>query len=262
MDDPLVQLSDQELTSIATALKSERLSPPFRSQGLQRFVDGSVASQVADALQLLTVQGFNPSMLATVIQLLLSQREAITSNKPEIELVTSGPEAAGTSNRDTAIVVRELFARANRSVLVVGYAVFQGRRVFEALAERMRDLPDLGVTMCLEISRDRQEVRPAEIVLSRFLQRFKDSQWPTGYRLPEIYYDPRSIGNGIVRSSLHAKIIVIDRHKVFLSSANFTEAAQERNIEAGLMLDSRPLAEKVCHHFEALIQSRALHRVI
>ncbi len=108
MDDPLIQLSDQELSSIASALKSGRLSPPFRSQGLQRFVDCTLASQVADALQLLAEQRFSSSMLARVIQLLLAQRSVTATNRPEIELVTSGPEAAGTSNRDTSIVVREL----------------------------------------------------------------------------------------------------------------------------------------------------------
>ena len=149
MDDPLVQLSNQELTSIASALKSERLSPPFRSQGLQRFVDATVTGSVASGLQGLTDQGFTPSMISSVISMLLSQRATTASSQAVIELVTSGPEAAGIANRDTAIVVRELFARAERSVLVVGYAIYQGKRVFEALAERMRELPDLEVMMGL-----------------------------------------------------------------------------------------------------------------
>lgn len=254
MDDAFLQLSNQELTTIVSGLNSGRLSPPYRSQGLQRFVDVGMAGSVASALQELTDQGFTVQMVSTVIQMLLRQRATLASNQSTIELVTSGPEAPGISNRDTAIVVRELFARAEKSVLVVGYAIYQGKRVFEALAERMRELPDLAVKMCLDVNRDRQDKTPSEIVLSRFVQRFKDHQWPSSTRLPQIYFDPRSIQNDEqVRSSLHAKVIVVDRKKVFVSSANFTEAAQDRNIEVGLLIESAPVAEKICTHFDTLV---------
>lgn len=259
MDDPLLQLSNQELTAIASGLKSGRLSPPFRSQGLQRFVDTAQAGPVAIALQELTDQGFTAEMVSAVIQMLVRQRESLASKQSTIELVTSGPEAAGIANRDTAIVVRELFARAERSVLVVGYAIYQGKRVFEALADKMRELPELEVTMCLDVNRDRQDKTPSEIVLSRFVQRFKDHQWPSATRLPIIYFDPRSIQDDEpVRSSLHAKVIVVDRQKVFVSSANFTEAAQDRNIEVGLLIESKSIADKISSHFETLADRNVL----
>ncbi len=261
MDDPLLQLTNQELASISSGLKSGRLSPPFRSQSLQRFVDAAQAGPVAIELQELMNQGFTAEMISAMVQLLIRQREALLAEQSIIELVTSGPEAAGIANRDTAIVVRELFARAEQSVLVVGYAIYQGKRVFEALAEKMRLLPQLEVTMCLDVNRDRQDKTPSDIVLSRFVQRFKDHQWPSATRLPLIYFDPRSIHDDEpVRSSLHAKVIVVDRRKVFVSSANFTEAAQDRNIEVGLLIESQMLATKITNHFATLADSRVLHR--
>lgn len=263
MDDPLLQLSNQELASISSGLMSGRLSPPFRSQSLQRFVDSAQAGPVAIALLELMNQGFTAEMISAVVQLLIRQREALSSEQSILELVTSGPEAAGIANRDTAIVVRELFARAEQSVLVVGYAIYQGKRVFEALAEKMRELPQLEVTMCLDVNRDRQDKTPSEIVLSRFVQRFKDHQWPSATRLPRIYFDPRSILDAEpVRSSLHAKVIVVDRRKVFVSSANFTEAAQDRNIEVGLLIESKTVAEKISIHFETLADRGILRRAV
>ena len=53
--------------------------------------------------------------------------------------------------------------------------------------------------------------------------------------------------------SLHAKCIVVDGEHVFVSSANFTEAAQERNIEVGLLVQSRAVADRVCRFFDALL---------
>ena len=47
-----------------------------------------------------------------------------------IRLVTTSPEALGAANRDTSVVVRELSHKAEESVLVAGYAVYQGQRVF------------------------------------------------------------------------------------------------------------------------------------
>jgi phosphatidylserine/phosphatidylglycerophosphate/cardiolipin synthase-like enzyme len=66
------------------------------------------------------------------------------------------------------------------------------------------------------------------------VQQFMQQQWPEGSPLPEILYDPRVLAeNAAQRVSLHAKGVVIDHVKPFVSSANFTEAAQLRNIELG-----------------------------
>ena len=55
------------------------------------------------------------------------------------------------------------------------------------------------------------------------------------------------------RAALHAKCVVVDRHTVFVSSANFTEAAHERNIEVGLLIQGGWLADRITGHFEAMV---------
>lgn len=71
--------------------------------------------------------------------------------------------------------------------------------------------------------------------------------------MPEVYYDPRSVADEEkVRSSLHAKCVVVDETKVFVSSANFTEAGQQRNIEVGLNIQSDWLAKRIIRHFMLL----------
>jgi phosphatidylserine/phosphatidylglycerophosphate/cardiolipin synthase-like enzyme len=177
--------------------------------------------------------------------------------------VTSGPEAPGVTNRDTAVVVRELFAHARNSVLVVGYAVYQGQRVFQALADRMEANPDIDVEFFLDIARPRGDTSRQEVLVSRFVERFKSSQWPAGRRLPKVYYDPRSSADTApIRSSLHAKCIVVDREHLFISSANFTEAGQQRNIEVGLKIESKWLAERLTRHFQMLLAQGLAARAI
>ena len=135
----------------------------------------------------------------------------------------------------------------------MGYAVYQGQRVFESLARRMEDRPDLHVQFFLNVSRPDGDDTPAEILVARFKQRFKETQWPPDCRLPEVYYDPRSVADDEpVRSSLHAKCVIVDNRNVFVSSANFTEAGQERNIEVGLNIESEWLAKRLIRHFKLL----------
>lgn len=82
--------------------------------------------------------------------------------------------------------------------------------------------------------------------------------WP-GKRLPKIFYDPRSLSLDFSqRACLHAKVIVVDRQQVLLTSANFTEASRKRNIEAGVVLSSVHLAQSLHAQFERLIRERYL----
>ena len=58
---------------------------------------------------------------------------------------------------------------------------------------------------------------------------------------------------------LHAKAVVADDEAVFVTSANLTEAALDRNIEIGLVVRDRALAASVSSHFRALIDRGLLH---
>jgi len=77
--------------------------------------------------------------------------------------------------------------------------------------------------------------------------------------LPEVYYDPRSLDIAAQeRSAMHAKCIVVDRQELFISSANFTEAAQNRNIKVGLLVRSASLADNLVRHFDTLVAEKLL----
>lgn len=60
---------------------------------------------------------------------------------------------------------------------------------------------------------------------------------------------------------LHAKCVVTDGRWTLLTSANFTEAAQERNIEAGVLVDDPRLAARVTRQLDELVHRRALRRL-
>ncbi len=254
MDDELLQLADSDLRELASVLRARRLGAPFTAMSVQRVIAGPAAGAVAGELQRLVDQGFQAEQMATMLDLLVWDRCRRPKVEDALDLVTTGPEVPGVTNRDTGVVVRELFAGAQRSVLVAGYAVYQGREVFRALADRMAERPEIDVRMFLDVQRGPGDTSMASEVVKRFAERFKTREWPEGRPLPKVFYDPRSLDlEADKRACLHAKCVVVDGEAVFISSANFTEAAQERNIEMGLLVRSRWLAERVTRHLETLL---------
>lgn len=180
-----------------------------------------------------------------------------------VNLVTTGPEVGGVTNRDTGVVVQELFRGAVRSVLIAGYAIHQGQQVFLTLADRMVERPSLRVRMFLDIQRTTGDKSAPSEIIRGFSHHFRTSQWPVERPFPEIFYDPRSLALDIgKRAALHAKCVVVDELEVFVSSANFTEAAQQRNIEVGLRLSSPVIAERITRFFQSLIECGHFERVL
>jgi phosphatidylserine/phosphatidylglycerophosphate/cardiolipin synthase-like enzyme len=115
--------------------------------------------------------------------------------------------------------------------------------------------------MFLDVQRPLGDASSANEILRMFADRFRTSEWPAS-RLPDAYYDRgRSTSTLASAASLHAKCVVIDRRLAFVSSANFTEAAQIRNIEVGVLLRSAPVAAQLATQFETLAANGTLARV-
>ncbi|WP_220635042.1 phospholipase D family protein [Georgfuchsia toluolica] len=54
--------------------------------------------------------------------------------------------------------------------------------------------------------------------------------------------------------SLHAKLFVFDRKKLFIGSMNFDQRSMHLNTEIGLIIDSPELAQQVTARFDAMVQ--------
>jgi len=229
------------------------VSAPYSALSLQRIVGLDAAGSISSKLDSLSASGMSSEGLSVCLEL---TADALGSRSPIedlVDLVTTGPESGGVANRSTAVVVSELFREAEHSVLVAGYAVYQGQRVFQALGNRMVQHPELETRMFLDVPRKQGDTSSADALIARFVQQFKSSQWPDGMPLPNVYCCGQQIAQNGKPGSLHAKCIVVDGEHVFVSSANFTEAAQERNIEVGLLVQSRAVADRVCRFFDALL---------
>ena len=178
--------------------------------------------------------------------------EEVTSRTLRPDLVWSGPEVPGVHARDTRVVYEELFSNANRSIFASTYAFFDGPSAFKTIANRMEAVPHLEVNLLLNIRRERGDTSKPDAIVRRFTDRFWKTDWP-GEARPSVYYDPRSLEPEGPGGVLHAKGTVVDDEAVFITSANLTEAALDRNLELGVLIRDRVLALSVASHFRILI---------
>jgi len=250
------------MKGLAAALAGGRVAPPFRRNQLQGHVPDGLLEGVARELEDLSESGMTPGHIAHMLRLLAEERAAAQAIADRVELVWSGTEVMAGA-RDTAVVVQELFREAREAVLIASYALDSGdkaKALFGALAERMDAEPDLRVQLFVNVHRRYQDETAEVVLLREFADTFRDELWP-GDRLPEVFYDPRSLATeGKVRACLHAKCIVIDEDRALITSANFTEAAHERNIEAGTVISDTILARALKAQFDTLVDHGVLKR--
>lgn len=252
----LAGLTATDLRTLAAEAASGRLARPYSEAGLTRVLGPAHGPAAARELGRLDLE---PVALGVTLRALAAEREANESERPRLELVWTGPEEVGAGSRDTGVVVRELFSRAERRVLVSALVVYQGKRVFEALATRMAEVPGLDIVLCLNIERERGDPATDQSLVRRFIEDLRSQKWPTD-RLPPVYYDPRALVAGAKVSRLHAKCVVVDDRWALVTSANLTEAAQERNIEAGVLVEDPAFARGLAAQFDTLIRTGQLAR--
>lgn len=264
MIEDLLRLSDGQLDSLAQAIEAKRLNLPFSGSSLTRVLPGVPGDALASSLNAIAASSaLSEAGISLLVRGVLQDRNLRSAMAAEIELVATGPDVIGLLHRETSVVVHDLFAHAETSVLIAGYAVYQGQRVFKALSDRMLVRPKLVVRMFLDIRRAPGDTTASAEIVRGFVARFMQDDWPHGSRPPEIYFDTRSLEQlSAARSSLHAKCIVVDGKTALVSSANFTEAAQNRNIELGLLTRRADIAHQIVQFFDQLVESKTLQRVV
>ena len=249
MNDALLSLPAHLRRRLASALDAGLVAPPYTGAsvravaGISEDLDAVVAA-LAD-LERLGVSGRGAAAW-------LALMDEVGSRAPLPDLVWSGPEVPGLHARDTRRVYDELLGSAERSIWASTYAFFDGPKAFEVLSRRMDAAPALQVTLLLNIERKHGDTSSADALVRRFADRFWTADWP-GTRQPNVFYDPRSLAAVRPAGVLHAKAVVKDEEAVFITSANLTEAALDRNIELGLLVRDRALAATVVAHFRGLI---------
>ena len=257
MLDALHNLSLATLRTLAASLRDGPLTGGVSRHALAQVV-GPQAAAIHENLDELKKQGMSGGHIALMLEAIAETRERAADPRLLFELVLSGPEVPGVPTADTAATLQTLIENAQTEILLIGYAVHNGKRLFRRLAERMESVPPLRVVFCLDIARKPADTSLASEIVRRFAREFVTKHWP-GARLPEVLYDPRALAERWEdRASLHAKCVIVDGHVALITSANFTEAAQRKNIETGVLVRYEPIVKRLHSYITSLHATAAL----
>lgn len=241
------------LKQLAVELSSGAEHETLGLHRVQQIVGSDAGAMVYEAVNTLIKNDWTRSQVSLLLLNIIEARDKAASPEGLLDIVLSGPKVPGVPTRDTAAVMRSMVVKANQEILLVGYAVYNGKKLFEPIAQRLEEKPDLRVRFVLNIPRPYNDTSLDSQIVGRFTQDFWKKHWPWDKR-PELYYDPRALATSTIqRASLHAKCLVVDREIALVTSANFTEAAQTKNIEAGVIVSYRPLVNRIAEYFDGLV---------
>jgi hypothetical protein len=169
----------QDLKTLARAIERKTLRFPLTAAGVGRLVE-----------HLPRLAGLSDEQAASLVECVLAERAR--SGGAALELVWTGPDVPETLVRDTAIVVRDLFASAQSSVLVGGCYFSGGEAILEPLYRGIKERA-VQATVCLNIPEPAASAADIPGHVRRQVRAFIAKNWPFGMPLPRFYYDPRTV---------------------------------------------------------------------
>lgn len=258
----LLDLPESTLRSLAEALESGPLKHGVSTHALAAFV-GKRASEFAPILHELVESGCSLTALGRLFRTFALAQARTEAAEQEFLLTLSGPEVAGTPVVDTATVVKGLFHAAKSDVILTSYVFSYAKELLAALAAKHDADTGFRVRIITDLSHERRHAEePLPVVANRFRKHFLENHW-AGQRAPELWHDPRVFKPeaGIKPGVMHAKVVIIDHAAALITSANFTEAAQCRNIEAGVLLRQPRQVRRIRGYFEGLIEEKKLAKL-
>ena len=266
MDGNLTQLLDlpaSTLMELGNALRGGSLRYGVSAGMLSPFA-GNRAGELATALQSVLDSGCTTEALGRITLAMHAAKARMERTDNALYLALSGPEVPGTPVVSTPTVVRALFEEAKHDVIVASYVFYQCKVLLAPLAAKLDADPTFKARFIVDLSHQRQHATEAlPIVANRFKVNFLGNYW-SGNREPEFWHDPRVFeeDDRTRTGVMHAKVVIIDSEAALVTSANFTEAAQNRNIEAGVIIR---LSQQVCSlrcYFEGLMNTGGLRPIV
>jgi phosphatidylserine/phosphatidylglycerophosphate/cardiolipin synthase-like enzyme len=163
----------------------------------------------------------------------------------EIELVWTGPSSKLIATRKTEQALLQVIDAAESRLFITSFVAYDVASIMSALRKAI----DRGVevSMLLESS----DKHGGGVSMDAIGQ--MRAALPTA----RIYFWSHK-GESFAGGKVHAKVAVCDESICFISSANLTGHAMERNMEAGVLIRGGSIPIKLQNHLEALVTIKIL----
>lgn len=241
------------LEAILALLDQERLECPLSESDL---IDAGIHGKARD----ISVALADVNRTGAMSALRIAIAERVYRPPPRLELVWSGPETRSSGARSTSLVIERLFNEATHSVIVGGYS-FDTPYILEPLHRGMKER-GLSVLLFLDIPGTAPSAEGADAFATAFIDSFFRDVWTFGLPRPDVFFDPRTAAPGPPWASLHAKCVIVDDEVSLITSANFTQRGQVRNIEAGVLITDTAFSEQLAGQWRQLVSEGFVRRYL
>jgi phosphatidylserine/phosphatidylglycerophosphate/cardiolipin synthase-like enzyme len=173
---------------------------------------------------------------------------ALAAGASSVELVWTGPSTGMVPIRHTAQVLTGLIDEARDHLFLVSFVAYYVDGVVGAL----RHAIDRGVRIQVLLEQSKQHGGNVTVdsvaMLKRDLQRAQFYEWN---KLDDVNQT----------GSVHAKCVVADGAVAFVTSANLSDAAMERNMELGVLLRGGQVPGLLDRHLAALVTTKQIRAI-
>lgn len=247
--------------ALEAALVLAKMLPPSKIEAvISRLAAGSVVSSVtglvgsyeakqalAEYYDAVSEAGISWDAAAAMLASSSHAHQA-TIGEQTIELVVTGPSTPFVATRRTEQVLLDLIRKARSELFLVSFVAGNWIQVIKALIEAHER--GVKVRVLMEASKhDGGTLKTDQsIELVKAFPAVKTYRWTEK--------DAEYAGGKV-----HAKIALADDDLAFISSANFTGHAMEKNFEAGVLLRGGHIPLDIWRHLHGLIETRIITRV-
>ena len=171
------------------------------------------------------------------------ERSIINSTK----LVCTTPEILSSESDQTDLKINEMVNKAKKSITIIGYLMMPDKhvqKIFQSILSNPK-IEELQIKFIFNKPEEKQKLGKTYDSIKKTIRSIWDEQ---NKQLDERTTNfPKIYGYEDEKSSLHAKVVIIDSSEILITSANMSGRAIERNFEMGIshIGESAKQAEKL-----------------
>jgi cardiolipin synthase len=239
-------LPPSKIEAIASRLRGGLL--PGREQDLQQII-GTPAARAALASFVEAWQTTNSSgdLVAGMLMGAAHARER-TQRDCAVELVWTGPMTPFVAPRRTEQVLLDVIQKATKELFIVSFVAYDIPSVIAAINEAVIRGVEVGILVEASVTQGGSLLVNPVATMKSAVPSAKLYVWTDR---------PHPFTNGRV----HAKVAVADDAIAFLTSANLTGHALEKNMEAGVLVVGGHIPSRLRDHLHALAETNIIRRV-
>ncbi|WCK55156.1 DISARM system phospholipase D-like protein DrmC [Aneurinibacillus sp. Ricciae_BoGa-3] len=229
-----IEYMAKKVAKISSA--SELLNSSFR-RGLN--VNPQMLIQLKNAWE--KEQGITPREISAALKSASVTASNSVARQGLVELVWTGPDTGLVPVRHTEQVLKEVIDMAVNRVFIVSFVAYELPSIISSLQKAINR--NVKIDILLETSNEQGgRVNNDSIKIMRDVV-------PCANIYVWDQIKNRTLG------AVHPKCAVSDGYQAFITSANLTRAAMERNMELGVFIKGGKVPERLAMHLDALIRT-------